>query len=51
MLVLIQYVTIAGMMIESVIVFKRWKNWVHGYLFLSCMAALVHGIGYLNQLT
>ena len=51
MLVLIQYVTIAGMMIESVIVFKRWKNRIHGYLFLSCMAALVHGIGYLNQLT
>ncbi len=50
MLVIIQYITIAGMMTECLIVFKVWRSRMHGYLFFSCMAALVHGVGYLLQL-
>ncbi|MCR4755519.1 MAG: response regulator [Lachnospiraceae bacterium] len=50
MLVIIQYITIGGMMTECLIVFKVWRSRMHGYLFFSCMAALVHGVGYLLQL-
>ena len=50
MLVLIQYITIVGMLIECMVVFKRWRSKIHGYLFFSCMAAMVHGVGYLLQL-
>ncbi len=45
-----QYICIIGLFIESVIIFKRWKKSLHGYLFISCMATLIHSIGYLLQL-
>ena len=47
----IQYISIAALFIESILVFRRWKNRIHGYLFISCIAALVNNVGYLFELT
>ena len=49
-LVIIQYVTILGLMVESWIIFHRWKNEEHSYLFLCCIAALITNSGYLKEM-
>lgn len=46
----IQLVNILGLFTESLVVFRRWKNKLHGYLFLSCSAALVNNLGYFLEL-
>ena len=46
----ILYIGIFGMFIESIIIFRRWKNMLQGYLILNCIATLVNIIGYLMEL-
>ncbi|MCR5788492.1 MAG: response regulator [Lachnospiraceae bacterium] len=50
-LLIIQNITICGLFVESLIVIRRWKNTLHLYLLLSCIALLVDSIGYSFQLT
>ncbi len=47
----IQYMCIIGVFAESVVIVKRWKNNLHLYLFLSCIAAFLNEVGYLLELT
>ncbi len=49
-LIIIQYVTILGLMVESWIIFHRWKTAEHSYLFLCCIAALITNSGYLKEM-
>ncbi len=49
-MLIIQYICIFGLFIESVIVFKRWRRPLHSYLFISCMATLISSLGYLVEL-
>ncbi len=50
-LLAIQYMCIIGFFVESVVIVKRWKNFLHLYLLLSCIAALLNEVGYLLELT
>ncbi len=50
-LLTIQYISIAGVFIESLIVVSNWKKPLHTYLFLSCLATLVNNLGYLFEMT
>ena len=46
----IQYVTISVLFIEICIVFLRWKNSIHSYLFLALMASFISNVGYLFEM-
>ncbi len=48
-LLAVQYITLWGLLIESIIIFRRWKDRLHGNLLLSCLAALVNNLGYLFE--
>ena len=50
-LLTIQYISIAGVFIESWIVVKNWKKPLHSYLLLSCLATLINNLGYLFEMT
>ena len=49
-LLTIQYITVSVLFAEIWIVFLGWKNSVHSYLFLSCIATFVSNIGYLFEM-
>ena len=49
-LLIIQYVCIFGLFIESWIVIRKWKNKIHTFLLLSFISALVNNLGYLLEL-
>ncbi|MCR5356620.1 MAG: response regulator [Lachnospiraceae bacterium] len=49
-LISIQYVTISVLFIEICIVFLRWKNSIHSYLFLALMASFISNVGYLFEM-
>ena len=46
----IQYVTITLLFAELLIVFVRWKNQIHSYLFLGCIATFISNVGYLLEM-
>lgn len=46
----IMYISILGVFIESLIVFKSLKKQLHAYLFLSCIATLINNVGYLLEI-
>nr|MCR4798236.1 hypothetical protein [Lachnospiraceae bacterium] len=46
-LLTIQYITVGVLFFEVCIVFLKWKNTIHSYLFLACIASLLSNIGYL----
>ncbi len=46
-LLAIQYMTIIGLFVETVLILRRRKESLHVYLFLSCIALLVNNLGYL----
>lgn len=50
LLLTIQYITVAALFAEVLIVFFRWKSGVHSYLLLACFATFVSNIGYLFEL-
>ena len=43
-------VTIVGLFIESVVVFRELKREIHWYLYLSCIALLINNLGFLLEL-
>ena len=49
-LLAIQCMCIIGIFAESVVIVKRWKNSLHSYLLLSCIAAFLNEVGYLLEL-
>ena len=49
-LLAIQCMCIIGIFVESVVIVKRWKNSLHSYLLLSCIAAFLNEVGYLLEL-
>ncbi|MBR5419859.1 MAG: response regulator [Lachnospiraceae bacterium] len=49
-LLTVQYITISVLFIEVLIVFLRWKNPIHSYLFLACISSFISNIGYLFEL-
>ncbi len=50
LLVTIMVISILGLLIEAMLVFKNLKNKLHGYLFLNCMVMIVNNTGYLLEL-
>lgn len=46
----VQYITVIVLFIEIVIVFLGWKNSIHSYLFLTCIASFISNLGYLLEL-
>ncbi len=49
--IIIQCISIAAVFAECWVVLKNWKNKMHSYLFFSCSATLINGVGYLLELT
>ena len=49
-LLIIQYITISVLFAEILIVFLRWKNSIHSYLFLTCITSFISNIGYLLEM-
>ncbi|MBQ6442909.1 MAG: response regulator [Lachnospiraceae bacterium] len=47
---IIQYCCSVGLFIESWIIIRKWKDKVHVYLFLNCMATLISNVGYLAEM-
>ena len=47
----LQYITVAVLFIEILIVFTGWKNSIHSYLFLACIASFISNLGYLFELS
>ncbi|MCR5404218.1 MAG: response regulator [Butyrivibrio sp.] len=45
-----QYLSIIGIFLEGVIIFRHMKTSLHSYLFVSCIAALAANVGYLLEL-
>ncbi len=50
-LLIIMYITIFGLLIESWVVFKHIKTHLHAFLLISCIATLINNVGYLLQIT
>ncbi|MBR6380663.1 MAG: response regulator [Lachnospiraceae bacterium] len=46
----VQVVTVAVLFSEVLVVFGKWKNAIHSYLFLACISSLVSNMGYLFEL-
>lgn len=49
-LMTVQCITIIALFIEIMIVFIRWKNSIHSYLFLTCITSFISNIGYLFEM-
>ena len=49
-LLTVQYITISVLFVEIMIVFLRWKNPIHSYLFLTCISSFISNMGYLFQM-
>ena len=49
-LLTVQYITISVLFVEIVIVFSRWKNSLHSYLFFTCITSFISNLGYLLEL-
>lgn len=49
-LLILQYVSVIGLFVESWLVFRSWKDSLRAYLFISCVAAFTNNLGYLLEL-
>ena len=49
-LLTIQCITVGVLFVEILIVFLRWKNSIHSYLFLSCISSFISNLGYLFEM-
>ncbi len=49
-LLTIQYITITVLFAELLVVFLKWKNSIHSYLFLTCIASFISNMGYLLEM-
>ena len=48
-LLVVQWVTIVGLFLESWIVFHKWNSKAHSYLFFYCVTALINNLGFLME--
>jgi len=46
----IQYISIAGLIMESWFVFRKWRSEIHSYILLSSVSTLINNVGYLMQM-
>ena len=49
-LLVVQYITIGVLFIEILIVFLKWKNTIHSYLFFTCISSFISNLGYLFEM-
>ncbi len=49
-LLAVQYLTIGVLFVEICIVFLKWKNSIHSYLFLALVASFISNAGYLLEM-
>ena len=49
-LLIVQYTSILGFVLESFVVFRRMRTVIHSYLLLSCITGLINNLGYLFEL-
>ncbi|MBO4900661.1 MAG: response regulator [Lachnospiraceae bacterium] len=49
-LLTIQYITIVVLFIEIWIVFMKWSNPIHSYLFFACISSFISNMGYLLEM-
>ena len=49
-LLVLQYITIFGLIFQCIVVFQKWSSKLHAYLFLGSVATLVSNAGYLMQM-
>ncbi|MDO4486818.1 MAG: histidine kinase N-terminal 7TM domain-containing protein [Bacillota bacterium] len=49
-LLIIQYISILFLLVETGYIFAKWRTTLHGYLFLNCAATLVNNTGYLMEM-
>ena len=49
-LLIVQYITIVVLFIEMSLVFMKWKNPIHSYLFFACISSFNSNMGYLLEL-
>ncbi len=47
---IVQYITVSVLFVEVLIVFSRWKNSMHSYLFFACLASFISNLGYLFEM-
>lgn len=50
-LLIIQYISIVFLLIESGYIFTKWKSSLHGYLLFNCVATLINNVGYLMEMS
>lgn len=50
-LVVVQYISIFFLIIETMYIFSKWSNRQQTYLLLSCIAILINNVGYLLEMT
>ncbi|MBQ7581997.1 MAG: hypothetical protein IJU25_04180, partial [Lachnospiraceae bacterium] len=49
-LLFIQYVSIILLFVESWIIFRNYRGYLHAYLLFACVSSLINAIGYLMEL-
>ena len=49
-LIIVQYISVTVLFAEVLVVFSRWKNSIHSYLLLACVASFISNLGYLFEL-
>ena len=47
---IVQCITVSVLFVEVLIVFSRWKNSMHSYLFFACLASFISNLGYLFEM-
>ena len=50
-LVVIQYISILLLTVESIYIFIKWRTRLQSYLFLYCLSTLINNVGYLAEMT
>ena len=49
-LLMVQYITVGVLFIEILIVFLKWKNTIHSYLFFTVISSFISNLGYLFEM-
>ncbi len=47
---MVQYITVGVLFIEILIVFLKWKNTIHSYLFFTVISSFISNLGYLFEM-
>ncbi len=49
-LLVVQYITVVVLFVEICIVFLKWNNSIHSYLFFTCISSFISNLGYLLEM-